>query len=157
MQWARILLSGTRRVCVSGQEGETDPLSSLELAHSQESVTWVSQPKSARRDCLALYVSFPWQPPPPPSQLWEDCWPKDSQWQWTHDCDPSSECCKLCCTQPSGMSSIQGASLPVWPVCQPYLLFIPFLFCFYFLFPLCFLCSPIYKRWGMALSRLVSA
>lgn len=56
-------LSGACSVCMSGQEGETDPLNSLELAHSQESVTWVSQPESASRDCLTLYrclmVAFP--------------------------------------------------------------------------------------------------
>lgn len=63
MQWAWTPLSGACSVCMSGQEGETDPLSSLELAHSQESVTWVSQPESTSRDCLALYlrlmVAFP--------------------------------------------------------------------------------------------------
>lgn len=50
------LLSSASWVCVSWQKGETDPLSSLELAHSQESVTWVGQPESARQDCLAVYL-----------------------------------------------------------------------------------------------------
>lgn len=51
-----VFLSGASCVCVSGQEGETDPLSRLELAHSQESVTRVGQPESARLDCLAIYL-----------------------------------------------------------------------------------------------------
>lgn len=41
---------------MSGQERETDPLSSLELAQSQESVTCVDQPERARGDYVALYL-----------------------------------------------------------------------------------------------------
>lgn len=53
---ASLKTSEWRKLCVSRQEGETDPLSSLELARSQESVTWVGQLESARRNCLALYL-----------------------------------------------------------------------------------------------------
>lgn len=101
-------LSGAWSVCMSGQEGETDPLNSLELAHSQESVTWVSQPESTSRDCLTLYrclmVAFPSCTQPAVKRLLtKRCLKKD--------------CCCLS-VQPSGLHVdfnplIQGVKLPV--------------------------------------------
>lgn len=99
-------------VCVSGQEGKTDPLSSPDLAHSQESVTWVGQPESTGRDCLALYLL--------PSTAFSSsscCWWGRAADQMTVSVN-TRLCCQVCLTWPPGMSLIQDATLPVWPIRQ---------------------------------------